>query len=201
MALLERADAVGILDPYIGGIRRSFYNAWEKWSSIPIEHRVVFSPRTRANIVHDFTTDEAIRNLSDARLFNSSELRIFVLKEIIALRFKKLDDSMLSRNQPTEQVRSFRGQQQIPGIPSVYNLEAGYVLDNLGQNIRSVHIVCPNGDGVYWDFELRETDVTAKITDMFDTERKEQDVKPAQYRRRKEGQVLTFKKKDGDDNQ
>ena len=207
MPLPEQDEALTILDPYLERIRYSITQAWERWKAIPPGLRIDMSPRTRASIMHDNAISQAIRNIPEAHVSNFSELIIFLLADVIALRIKKLDSAMLSCNQNTEQVRKFREQQQLPGIQSIYNLEAGYVLDELAQEIRSVNIVCPNGPGIYWEFEIHENMSSTGVADMFaqktvpsiGMQSAPSAEQPPKYRRKAQAEIIQIQKKDGQD--
>lgn len=198
MALVEHSTAIQDLNPYFGLIRDSMIGGWAMWEELPIKHRVAMSASARAIAVHDFTVDHAAKLLTDAKVFDISTLKLFVFNSKYSLRFKKLDGALISRNQPTSQAKSFRNQEQIPGVPAVHNLEAGYVIDSLGQNITSLHVVCPNGPSIYWGLELHQEGVSTTIVDMFadSTEDTDPGSKPAIYRIKKSGVVVPFSRED-----
>lgn len=157
------------------------------------------TPGTRAGIVHDYTVARAARLCSanpNARLEEIRQLYVLVLEQKIAIRFKKLDEELHSRNQPTQQVKDFRSQLQLDGIEAPHNLEAGYVLDKLEKSIRDVHIVCPNGSGIFWDIELSDQTVTTKVADIF--ERRQPDEKPPEIREKRTATVTRLRKSDED---
>lgn len=131
---------------------------------------------TRANIVHDLMIHDAATyfvGLQGSRVLDLSGLKLFTLEDHgsqVAIRLKKLDDHLLSRNQQTQQVKDFRGQKQIDFLGSAYHLEAGYVLDRDQLNIQMVSLVCPNGTDNYWDIQLTATAAVNKVRDLFDAE-------------------------------
>jgi len=198
MALVEHSTAIQELNPYLELIRDSMVGGWAMWDELPSKHRVAMSSSARAIVVHDFTIECASKLLTDAKVFDISALKLFVFNNKFSLRFKKFDGSLSSRNQPTQQVRSFRSQEQLPGVPAMHNLEAGYVLDGLGQNISSLHVVCPNGSSNYWGLELLEEGVSTAFVDMFDASNNEADPgsEPAKYRIKKSGVIIPFSSKD-----
>lgn len=173
MPLIDRDEAVEILQPHLQAIYDIIRGGWEDLQKLTEDEKRKFGPGTRAAIVHDFQVARGIQYFSalgdeNAYVYELSKLYVFDIEQKIAIRFKKLDRELLSRNQPTRQVREFRGQQQLPGVEATSNIEAGYVLDELEQEIVWIGLVCPNNKGTYWEVELRESQTINTVTDMFD---------------------------------
>jgi len=197
MALVNHSTAIQEMNSYLSLIRSSLLGGWAMWEELPDRHRMAMNPSARAAAVHSFIIDCASRMLLEADVFDLSTLKLFVLKNKYSLRFKKFDGYLISKNQPTSQVESYRKQEQLPGVPSLHNLEAGYVLDELGQKVLSTHIVCPNGKSNYWAMELKEDGVSEIFVDMFDNvENDSNSEQPAKFRRKKSGIIVPFESKD-----
>lgn len=134
---------------------------WTDYNSlVPAEVRAVASTRSRASLVHDFMVNRA-RKLAEIdqdicciqhRLMFT--LAIKASSGLIAVRLKKMDEFGLSRNNPTKQVEDFRNQKELAGIEAKHHLEIGYVLTPLQDAVRSIELVCPSGDGIYWMAEV-----------------------------------------------
>lgn len=172
MPLIEQVDAIQFLQPHLFGIHGIVSGGWNDYMSCyPDVHRLIHSSITRASIVHDHIIDRASRYLQTqpgVRLHEVKGLKALVIDDQYAIRFKKLDESGISRNQPTKQVQDFREQIPLPGIHTVYNLEAGYVLDKLETGIAKICITCPNGGRNYWEYEIQDTGATVSaIRDLF----------------------------------
>lgn len=200
MPLIDRAEALEILAPYQEPLYNIVTGAWSVYKTeYPESLRVVHSPGIRAGIVHDHAVELAAKFCatdSRARLETVRGLSLLVIEGRLAIRFKKLDDELHSRGQPTQQNKDFRSQLQLDGIAAPHNLEAGYVLDLLGQNIQEVHVVCPNGKGIYWDISLTGSAVVTNVTDMFD--RRPPDERPSDIGEKQSDTVIR-KKQGGDD--
>jgi len=96
-----------------------------------------------------FVGDENIR------IFSKRGLAVVNIKDVVLLRFKKLDNNKRSRNIPTTQQYLFRAQLDLPGIPSeLTHLEAGYVLNELQTGLDGVYITCPNKNRLEWFIDL-----------------------------------------------
>lgn len=69
------------------------------------------------------------------------------------------------------QNQNFKEQMLLPVIAADYHLEVGYVIDEFGQELKSIDLVCPSGKGIYWKSEimpkssLREPHITKQ--DLF----------------------------------
>ena len=193
MSLIKHSSAIEFLGPHLNTIRQSMVDGWKMWEEIPSKHRIALSSNARATMVHDFTIDRASKLLTDARIFDKSSLKLFVF-ENVCLRFKKFDTHLSSKNQPTSQVINFRNQQQLDGIPAIYNLEAGYILNEIEQKITNFYLVCPNGPNNYWEMELLEEGSTTSVIDIFEGASDQDDVSqlPIRYRRKKAAKIVPF---------
>jgi len=160
MPLIEESEAIARLQAHLPAVRDIVVGGWNDYiTGYPDEKRVIHTPTTRANIIHDHQVERASRYCQlahGARLEDLSRMKVLVLEDAFAIRFKKLDDVMRSANQPTLQVADFRAQAQLPGLPETYNLEAGYVLRQFDEGIAGTYLVCPNGPQFYWAAELTD---------------------------------------------
>lgn len=149
-------------------IRECILAAWDKLAEVDPSHRRSWTTTTRANVVQNWIVEEASRRLSYLQICDCNGMKVFVLRGGIALRFKKLDRDCMSHNVRTGQVSRFRMQEALDGVPSLCNLEAGYVLNPLGTEVESTHLVCPNGRrNIYWAVDLRGSAASAEIVDLF----------------------------------
>lgn len=205
MPLVEQTDAIQFLQPHLEGLHDIVSGGWEDYMiGYADAHRLIHSPITRANIVHDHIVDRASRYLQTSprlRLHDARGLKALVIDDRYAIRFKKLDESGISRNQPTKQVQDFREQMPLPGINAVYNLEAGYVLDDLETGISRICITCPNGGRNYWEYELQAGGSAVSVVhDLFEErEHSDESDEPAIIVPKKIG-LVTPLKRDKDEN-
>lgn len=151
-------------------IREIILSAWARLDLVPAAERVALTSTTRANMVQNWIVEEASRRLNYRQIVDCSGMKVFVMGGGIALRFKKLDRDGLSRNVKTGQITKFAAQEQLAGVESQCNIEAGYVLDALQTHIESTHIVCPNGiRNICWSLELTDARPKAVVRDLFQT--------------------------------
>ena len=154
---IQQPQARSILTPHIPIFSSSIANGWNQYMAGIGDWGPAMTERSRASIVHDLTIRSAIEQFEGVPGVSVQErnrLYLFVIEDQIALRFKKLDDAKRSCNIPTQMALDFRGQQEIPSIPSTLHLEAGYVLNRLQTDIEGIYIVCPSGDNIRWVWEL-----------------------------------------------
>ncbi len=161
--LIEFDNAKMAMISYLGGMWQMIRGSVDDYETkISDEVRALNSPRTRASQIHDFMRMRGVRwSESDPTIQSIIHRQMFLLvfspdgfDGTIGIRFKKLDEDGMSRNQPTKQVRNFRNQMPLPGVQAEYHLEAGYVLDQFGTSVHSIDWVCPAGSGIYWKAEI-----------------------------------------------
>jgi len=155
---ISESQARSILSPFLPAIYDAVAYGWNEYIMGIGDWGPDMTERSRASIVHDLTIRSAIQQLdgvSGVRVEERNRLFLFIFEDLIALRFKKLDDEKRSCNIPTQVTLDFLAQQEIPGIPSTLHLEAGYVLNKLQSVIEGVFMVCPSRDRVRWFWELQ----------------------------------------------
>jgi hypothetical protein len=152
----SRAEASAFFAPYEADLVEVISAAWEDYQAHePLKHR--HSARSRASIVHDNMVHHVKRVFEDVPEVTFVERRgLFMLnfEDIFVLRFKKLDDRMLSSNIPTQQALGYVCQLALPGMPAATKLQAGYQLDRSQTAIRAMLLTCPAGSSLYWFLEL-----------------------------------------------
>lgn len=197
MPLIEQSEALRFLGPHLQAVRSDIVlGAWADYLALPDTARITFSTITRAGIVQDQMVQRAVRYFSGVeggKIIDIQKLFLFILDQRIALRFKKFDSELLSRNQPTKQVADFRAQAQLPGIEAMHNLEAGYVLNETEQEIMAVYLVCPNMNRNYWEMEITTGKPVTIITDLFEKkapETQKDEEAGTTFRRKKSGEVI-----------
>ena len=165
-----------------------------------IEKRIIHSSRSRASLVHDHMVDRAIKYAakeSGVQIIEKSGLYLFVFDGKIAVRFKKFDEELKTRNQPSGQVEQFKAQMQLPGVQAAHNLESGYILSADAQSLAAVHLVCPSGTGVYWDILLTAQSQTSVVQDLFANKIAPQEAdEGAKIKRRESAKIIQIKQND-----
>jgi hypothetical protein len=175
--LIEYDHAYQAMLPYFDRLWGVVNGGWDDWGTeINPKVRAMSSARSRASLVHDFMRNRGVRWAEeDSHVKAVVRQQMFVLvfsppnfPGCIGIRLKKLDEEGISRNQPTMQVQEFRGQLVIPEVEADYHLEAGYVVDRYGSALKSVDLVCPSGDGIYWKAEIMPNSAVQNVAGIFD---------------------------------
>src|SRR5437667_94428 len=118
--------------PYEASIYSAISFGWDEVKrNLPSHWLPDMTPRMRANMVHDLTVGEAKRLFEGITTLHIREQRglvLFVFDNKYGLRFKKFDEDRRSSNIPTQQNLDFLNQCEIPGIPRLRYVQAGYQL-------------------------------------------------------------------------
>jgi hypothetical protein len=199
MGLINQEEAMGILGPHISALRAIPLDAWDEYhAEMPESLLVTFCSRTRASAVHNLMVRNAAKYASSTdgvRLFERNKMVGITIDGRLAIRFKKLDEESLSRNQPSQQVDDFRGQQILDGIDATHNLELGYVLNEEETEVLEVRIAHPTGQGVYWWATLNNEGESGGTIALF-TPPAGPEPQPPRIEPKKPDNVIPLRKKD-----
>jgi hypothetical protein len=193
MPLVAMHTALAALDSHLGPVASVASKAWDRYHQLPAADRLIFGARERANCVHAYMLHYAAEYAAQAsgvRCFERNQMCGIVIDDKYAIRFKKIDEDSLSRNQPSKQVEEFRAQIELDGIDASHHLELGYVLNRLGTDLLDVRLVHPAGEGVSWAKSLTPTFQDATVADIFENVAEE--VTPASIEPKETAVVLPF---------
>lgn len=194
--LIEFDDAYQAMLPYFDRLWSVINGAWGDWDvEVSPKVRAISSTRTRACLVNDFMRTRGSRLAEEDQTIKVIiKQQMFVLifnppnfNGCIGIRLKKLDEEGLSKNQPTTQVKEFRGQLPLPDVEADFHLEAGYVVDRFGNTLTSIDLVCPSGNGIYWKAEIVPNGVNQNIANLFSQE-EQPELKDVRVRKKSEKQ-------------
>jgi hypothetical protein len=139
------------LTPHIKNIYRCIVDGFDKAVPLLKSESRTFCNRTKSGIIRDFIVSEVREVFSYPHIIENKSLVVLNIEGVI-IRFKKLNRRLLAGNNPTNQSEKFSNQDKLPGfaLPTV-NLNAGYVIDESGYDIRSVHLTRPKSQYEnYW---------------------------------------------------
>ncbi len=165
--MLNEGDFTRVIGKYFEAIQECIEAGFNRWFAVPAEFRIAASPRTRANFIHDFIRDEALRRFLHVPEIELLEVRgLFLVKfgEDVLLRFKKFDRYFRPQNIPTGQTKLFSRQgvqESLFGVPFATKVIAGYQTDKAHAEIQWTGITCPEGKHLHWyiNFEKPSTQV------------------------------------------
>jgi len=195
--LIEFDAAYQAMLPYFDRLWGVVNGSWDDWGTeLSPKVRALASTRTRACMVNDFMRTRGTRLAEeDPNIKAVIRQQMFVLvfsppelNGCIGIRLKKLDEDGISRNQPTNQAKEFRGQQTLPEVEADFHLEAGYVVDRFGSALMSIDLVCPSGEGIYWKAEIVPNGANQNVANLFPQENRKL-MKEVQVRRKSDKQT------------
>jgi len=168
-----RDEALRILGPYLKRIERCIDRAWADLERMPTLIAAHMSPRSRACIVNDQTVlyarEEFQNDSGVAFLKGRGGLFLLGIAGAFLLRFKKLRSNLRSSNIHTQQSFAFVNQAEIPGLPDVTRINAGYILNRMQTAIANKYVTCPVGKTIRWDIDLADFAVRSNVASMPET--------------------------------
>ncbi|MGF6641598.1 hypothetical protein [Paraburkholderia sp. MM6662-R1] len=175
MTVAARTASLEALTPYLGMMRTLCMDSWADYGSRYSDTvRAIHNSTTRANIVHDHWVDRAARfaeATEGADLVDVNRLKVLVIGSpvgVFAIRMKKMDGELRTANVSTGQVRDFKNQEQLDGMPGACHLELGYTLNSAATEIDAVYLVCPSGEGIAWSLRLLAESVETVMADLYE---------------------------------
>jgi hypothetical protein len=96
--LLTEDETREVIAPYEGRLADVLSRAAARWRSLPPEHAVTMSARSRASLVHDFIVDEASREFlgdDSVTVSHKSGTVVLVFDGKVAVRFKRVSGASL----------------------------------------------------------------------------------------------------------
>jgi hypothetical protein len=157
--LVSRGEAEEILAPYRGDIVAIVRGGWRAWKNdLSPEVAANRSRRSRASFVHDEMTREAHRRFDELPGVHVTEKRGFItvtFENTLVLRFKKFTGVALrTGGVRTKQRAIFQSQQLVLDGLRVTTVVAGYLLDDVEQELQEIAVVCPRGRSNAWVISL-----------------------------------------------
>lgn len=157
--LLTSEEAERRLKTHYRRFDKCIRGAWTAFLRDYGHKRHILCSRSIATILFDEITHRAQSEFAGIggivpKTQNNSFLLYF--GKDIAVRFKKFGKDGRCRNIPTRQQNLFAQQRDLPGMEKGTMLQAGYVLDDLRQNLLRTMIVCQYAKRVVWTINLSE---------------------------------------------
>ncbi|MFD8887586.1 hypothetical protein ACFV0H_34625 [Streptomyces erythrochromogenes] len=161
---MDRASCVQVLEPFQNKFDQCFRDAWSRWQDwlkklegSPAD----VSSRSRANMLYDFITAEAIKQFIEVehvRVRKERGFLVIYIRDRVAIRFKKFRGRKLRTSGiPTGQARAFQGQMlEFSGeVEPMTHLVAGYLLDSFELDLAKLSITCTlNGEHLWAPIEI-----------------------------------------------
>jgi hypothetical protein len=156
MPAAVREQVESDLKPLEAVIVRSILAAWDRWMKHPEKARFRF-PRTRANIVFEYITEEAAAGLSAAgvHFHERQETVAYQVNQRTLFRMKKGDQNGVSSNVPTFSALAYVTPDEcLIDLPDLQRVDVVYVLNDLATAIDMIGVVARDGDEVEWSYPI-----------------------------------------------
>lgn len=162
MAIVGVDEASRILEPHIPAFNDCWNRAWSKWLLIGQAApdgsiAVALDRRSQAATLYALMVWELEHHFANVPGVTTSKKGGFLtvnFKDVLLLRFKKVDKQLRSHNIMTRQQTLFRLQLVLPGFPDVTRADLGYQLDKLRINLQNLVVVCHTGDELEWSLPV-----------------------------------------------
>lgn len=199
--LISADDAMPIIARHAAGLYAIPVDAWRQYHrEMPQQFQVAFCRRTRASGIHNLMVTNGYRyaaaNPGTVRTFKTQQMEGLLIEDLLAVRYKKLDEDGLSSNIPTHQVDDFRKQRRLPGIEAAHHFELGYQVDCAELDIAQVLLVHPSGRGNAWSLVLDGGNAVEVVSDLFQAPTEGVEVTPSRIGPKKTGEVVPLRKSD-----
>lgn len=128
------------------------------YQELPERHRAMHTPTARAAVVSSYMVwlaNEALAPVEEVRIFPNHVSRIYLVRDRVLIRFKKLDQTLLSSNYPTSRSELYNGMGYLPeiAVPAL-RVDIGYKLNVVESAIEQVFVVRRRKKKVLWSFDL-----------------------------------------------
>jgi hypothetical protein len=158
-ALLTEDETREVLAPYEDRLADVLNRAFARWRSLPPEHAMAMSARSRASLIHDYIVDEAGSEFASDNHVTVSHKRgtvVLVFAGKVAVRFKKVTGNSLRYSVGrTGRQRAIHDQQLALDGTDVRPTwaTAGWRLDAAG-DLAQTALVVNQGDRQQYAFDL-----------------------------------------------
>ena len=150
-----------VLDPFEPLLSKMFEDAWKAVASLPNRSDLSFK-RSVATLVHQFMMNDVRRQFSahdDVRLIEAHETIRLLIGRTLHVRLKKMDRNGFSRAFPTQTALALTNTPDTPQLfdssdmPDIFNVDMGYVLNELETRIDHILVAARFGEAVLWSYE------------------------------------------------
>lgn len=148
-----------VLGPQEPRLCAMFERSWQTVASLPGRSQLDYK-RTVATLMHQFMMNEVRAEFGDGnvRLMESNETIRLLVGRTLVVRLKKMDRRGFARAIPTQATlglingldASLFGASDLPPI---FNIDMGYVLNELETRIEDILVAARFGDAVIWSYE------------------------------------------------
>lgn len=131
----------------------------------------IHNETVKANLIRSYIIHRVKQLLvedSSIRLVENNKMLLLIIADRIAVRFKRLDEHLKSKNVKTKNVIDFRLHKLEVEGTELISLDAGYRLNNLRSEIEEIYFVCPDGDKNRWKLSATDLSVQKQVIELFE---------------------------------
>ena len=179
--LLTKENVIQLIKPYAEKIYEKIFIGFEDYLSHDLDVGHIHDKTTKANIVRSriiHRIKELVLEYPEWKWVVRNGGIFIVIDGKIWLRFKKLSNEFLTKNNPTKQTEAFRGQQKSEkNISGRYiNIDIGWLLNDFYNEIRDIYIVAPDGKRNMWRVVFKPKDAQkGALIPLFKESKEEKD--------------------------
>lgn len=159
---LTKKEVKEILNPYSELIYNEIQNGFQDYIDNDLVNAHIHNNCTKSNLISSYIIYR-IRKLvfekPELKLIEQQRMIILLVKDKVAIRFKKLDKDYKSLNIPTKQSRKFRNRSLNFKGTSAIPVDAGWRLNEFYTEIEDISFVCPDGKNNLWRIPLEDISV------------------------------------------
>lgn len=157
-----------LLGPHEQRLCEMFECAWRAVSAFPCRSQLDFK-RTVATLMHQFMMNEVRAEFGDGhdvrRIEDHETIRLLVGRSLL-VRLKKMDKRGFARAVPTQATLTLTNAIDAPlfdasEVPPIFNVDMGYVLNELETRIDHILVAARFGEAVIWSYEADRGAVAA----------------------------------------
>jgi len=154
-------DAKRLLGPHLSTLKSCVDAGIEKFNVDHGSNRHYLSPHSRANIIRDliiYHVRIAFESKDGVTIMERGRLFLLNIGGEVLLRFKKMNERMLTSNIPTQQAQNFSRQQLSFGfLHPLTSINVGYIPNDVYTRPQRVIIACPSDmSSNHWYMDITE---------------------------------------------
>ena len=153
---IKLSRARSILRPRMWAFAGALRKAVEEWNAEMSRYHATLTESTRAMILSDLWyqfSSQALTSDAGVSLRPYGTRHFYIIDEILALRFKHLNDAYRTWNRPTPRSEAWDEQLPFQTIPSIPRLDLGYRLDLTGTVIMAALVIYKIGEPI-WHWQI-----------------------------------------------
>lgn len=167
---LSKEEAKDVLKPFAQLFHDAIIGGFMDYKINDSERSHIHDNCVKSNLVRSYVLNrikQLVINNPNLKLREQKRMFAVLVEDKIIVRFKKLNNSFVSNNILTKQIKEFRNRcltfQGVKALP----IDAGWRVDDFYSEIEDVHFVCPDMKGNLWRIPLQDLAIQKSQIAMF----------------------------------